>query len=215
MGGISPSPYVQDFLNKNIHKVNLWGESAVPYLWAAALELEQYGQHAVAEGLLFQVLTVIVSVNGGKGKALPSPYYEPQHAIELANGLDPLNRETFNAHSYTAEVLTHFMARRLSRRSLTSIWEKVTRVRFTALRSRTRQEWFRWQTAHGSLATEIPGVPQSWHDLVARSTSLPQNVPALIKAMPQFALLFALVFPHRFNCELVKVVEFALGAGCA
>jgi len=136
--GDAPHSFVQDFLNRYLRKVNMWGESAVPYLWLAALEAEQRGQHTVAEGLIFQVLSSIVEVNGRKGRALPSPYWGPEEALRLAVGFDLTNRETFDGHSYTAEPLIDFFARRLVRRSLASIWEKITKVQFT--------EFFRYGT---------------------------------------------------------------------
>jgi len=212
---IEPNPYVQDFLSAYLRKVNLWGESAVPFLWAAALESEQYGHHSVAERLLFQVLVTVVTVNGRQGRALPSPYFGPQDAIRLANGLDPTNRETFDGHSYTAELLIDFLARRLSRRSLASIWDKISRVQFTKFIVRDPWEWFRWRAEHGSLKTTMPGMPQSWGQLLAHATSPPEGLPTLIHSKPDYALLFALVFPHRFSCDLVKLVEGSLGAGCA
>ena len=206
-------PYVQDFLNGHLRKVNLWGESAVPYLWLAALESEQRGQHTVAEGLLFQVLTAIVEVNGRKGRALPSPYWGPEDALGLASGFDLTNRETFDGHSYTAEPLIDFLARRLSRRSLASIWEKITKVQFTEFFVKESWEWFRWRAEHGSLKTTMPRIPESWDRLLAHATVPPQGLSPLVVSRPHFALLFALVFPHRFSCDLVKLVERSLGAG--
>jgi len=211
--GAPASSYVQDFLNVNLRKVNLWGESAVPYLWATALESEQRGHHTVAEGLIFQVLSTIIEINGRKGRALPNPYYGPENAIRLANGLDPTNRETFAGHSYTAEPLIDFLARRLSRRALASIWDKITRVKFADFSVSKTWEWFRWRAQHGSLKQTMPRTPESWGRLLAHATSRPEGLPTLICSRPDFAVLFALVFPHRFGCELVKLVEGTLRAG--
>lgn len=211
IGGVAPNSYVQDFLNANLRKVNLWGESAVPYLWAAALESEQHGHHSIAEGLLFQVLTTIIEVNGRKGRALPNPYYGPEEALRLANDLDPTNREKFGGHSYTAEPLIDFLARRLSRRALSSIWDKVSKVRFADFCVGETWEWFRWRAQYGSLKETMPGTPESWSRLLAHATSPPERLSPLICSRPQYALLFALVFPHRFGCNLAKLVEQSLG----
>jgi hypothetical protein len=210
-----PKSYVQDFLNVYLPKVNMWGESAVPYLWAAALESEQRGHHTVAEGLLFQVLTTIVEVNGGKGRTLPNPYYEPEGAVRLANGLDPTNRETFEGHSYTTEPLIDFLARRLLRRALASIWDKISRIKLADFSVSETWEWFRWRAQHGSLKETMPRTPESWGRLLAHATSPPKCLPTLICSRPDFAVLFAMVFPHRFSCELVKLVEASLGTGSA
>lgn len=209
------NPFVQGFLNTYLHKVNLWGESAVPYLWVAALELEQYGYHRDAEGLLLLVLSSIVTVNGQMKRALPNPYYGPEEAMRLANDFDATNCEMFDKHSYTAQPLIDFFARRLVRRNLASIWEKISSVQFTTFQVTDQWEWFRWRAQHGSLKTTMPGTPQSWKDLLAHATSPPDSLPRIIESKPHFALLFALVFPHRFNCDLAKLVEASLEAGCA
>jgi hypothetical protein len=206
--------FVQGFLNTHLHKVNLWGESAVPYLWAAALESEQYGNHRDAEGLIFLVLSSIVTVNGGKERALPNPYYGPEESMRLANGLDPTNRETFDKHSYTAEPLIDFLARRLVRQNLASLWDKITRIQFTAFSVRDDWEWFRWRAQHGSLKTTIPGMPQSWKQLLSHATTPSDGLPRLIHSKPGYAVLFSLVYPHRFSCDLARFVEASLGAGC-
>jgi hypothetical protein len=207
--------FVRGFLNTYLHKVNMWGESAVPYLWAAALESEQYGRHSDAEGLILLILSSIVSVNAGREKSLPNPYYGPEESIRLASGLEPTNREMFDRHSYTAEPLIDFLARRLLRRHLASIWEKVTRIHFTEFSVKDTWEWFRWRAQHGSLKTTIPGMPQSWKELLAHATTPPQGLPRLIYSRPEFAVLFGLVFPHRFTCDMAKLVERSLGTGCS
>jgi len=212
------NPFVQGFLNTYLHKVNLWGESAVPYLWAAALESEQYGNHGDAEGLILLVLSSIVTVNGDRetrDRALPNPYYGPDESIRLANGLDPTNRETFDKHSYTAEPLIDFLARRLVRQNLASLWGKITRIQFTNFSVRDKWEWFRWRAQHGSLKTTMPGMPESWQKLLDHATTPAEGLPRLIYSKPDYALLFSLVFPHRFSCNLAKLVEESLGAGCA
>jgi hypothetical protein len=210
--GVPTNPWVQEFLSQYLSKIRLWGESAVPYLWLGALETEEQGHHARSEGLLFLVLKTLVEVNSRRiGRALPNPYYGPESSIRLAIGLDPTNLETFNGHSYTAEPLIDFFARRLSRRSLASIWEKITRIQFVDFTVTEDWEWFRWRAKHGASKTTIPKMPESWARLVAHARDEPKHLPKLIRERPHFAVLFALVFPHRFSCGLAALVEGALG----
>lgn len=209
--GTPANPWVQDFLSVYLHKIRLWGEAAVPYLWLGALETEQYGQHTRSEGLLLLVLKTILEVNSRRvGKALPNTYYGPEDAIRLTIGLDPTNLETFNGHSYTAEPLIDFFARRLSRRTLASIWEKITRIQFVDFTVAEEWEWFCWRAKHGSSKTSIPNAPESWTRLLEHSTAEPRGIPKLIRDRPEFALLFVLVFPHRFGCDLARLVDGAL-----
>ena len=213
LGKLSTAAWVQDFLSAYLHKIRLWGEAAVPYLWLGALETEQYGQHSSSEGLIVLILRTIVEINSRRvGKAFPNTYYGPEEAIRLTIGLDPTNLEAFNGHSYTAEPLIDFLARRLSRRTLASIWEKITRIQFVDFTVTEEWEWFCWRAKHGKSKTSIPNAPQSWARLLDHAHAEPTGIPKLILDRPQFAILFALVFPHRFGCGLARLVEGALAS---
>lgn len=213
--GVAIHEYAQEFLNGYLRKLQIWGESAVPYVWLAALESEQRGQHAIAEGLMFQVLTTIAQINARKGVAVPNPYWGPEDALKLAVGFDLNNRETFDGHSYTEEPLIDFLARRLSRRALASKWEQITRGQFAEFFVKESWEWFRWRARHGFLKTTMPRMPESWSRLLAHATAAPQGLSPIVVSKPEFAVLFTLVFPHRFGCEVVKLVESSLSATLA
>jgi hypothetical protein len=208
----SPNSWVHGYLTEYLRKINLWGEAAVPHVWAGALEVEQYGHHTMSEGLLFQVLKVIVEINARRrGPALPNPYWGPEASVRHTLNLDVTNPETFNGVSYTAEPLIDFFVRRLARPSLASLWEKITKIQFAEFSVTEQWEYFRWRAHHGSLRTSMPKSPESWNRMLEHVKSSPIGTPSLLNSRPQFAILFALVFPHRFTCDLTKVVEGALG----
>lgn len=202
--------FVQDFLMDYMKRIQVWGESAAPYLTMAALELEQHGAHSSSEGLIGQLVKTIVVLNGSKGRGLPNPYYEPEDAVRLLSGMDPTNPEVFTGHSYALEPLVEFLARRLRRRMLAHFWEKITRVQFTWFRPGEDWEWFRWRAERGSLDHRMPNTPQSWGDLLDAAENGPTGVPELLKDRPSFALFFGLVFPHRFGVELLRLIDRAI-----
>jgi len=204
--------FVHKFLSAYIPKVHLWGESAIPYMVIAALALEQHGNHVVAEGLIAQLVHTIADVNGSKGRGLPSPYYEAEEAVRINSGFDELNAEVFAGHSYTLEPLIQFLARRLLRRHLAMLWERVTRIHFARFDVETESDIFRWRATNGSLTTTMPRSPQSWKELLAESESLPKTTPKVFQRRPEFLLYFALVYPHRFTTELLKAVEVSISS---
>ena len=204
--------WIYEFLVEYLPKIKIWGEASVPFLWVAALEVEQYGNHRLAEGLIFQILKVIVEVNARKrGAALPNSYWVRKTSVRLSLELDTPGREEFNGASYTAEPLIDFLVRRMLPRSLSSIWEKITHISFAEFSVTNDWEWFRWRAEHGSLMTSIPRAPESWKRLQEHVAEEPVRVPSLLKARPELALLFTLVFPHRFTCGSSAVVERGLG----
>lgn len=203
--------WIYEFLVEYLPKIKVWGEASIPFLWAAALEVEHYGNHRLAEGLIFQLLTTVVEVNAPrKGAALPNPYWGPEAAVRLGLELDTPGREEFNGASYTAEPLIDFLVRRMLRRSLSLIWEKITHISFAEFSATSEWEWFRWRAEHGSLTTSIPKAPESWTRLQDHVADEPARVPSLLKARPELAVLLTLALPHRFTCGSAALVERAL-----
>jgi hypothetical protein len=201
--------FVHDFLTSYLRRIQVWGESAAPYLIMAALELEQHGAHLQSEQLVTHLVRTIVDLNGSKGRGLPNPYYEPEDALRLLLSLDTTNSEVFSGHSYSLEALVEFLTRRLLRQALTHLWEKITKVHFTWFRPAEDWEWFRWKAEHGSLDTRMPNTPQSWAALLDTAESESIAVPSLLRERPPFAFFFGLVFPHRFGVPLLRLLEHA------
>jgi hypothetical protein len=202
--------YVYDFLSEHIKNAKIWGESATPYMVAAALELEQHGAHRKAERLFIQMIHTILALNSQKGRGFANPYYGPEQVFRLFSGMDPMNSEVFIGHSYHIEALIETLARRLLRNTLAHFWEKITRVHFTWFKPREDSQWFRWHTDDGLLEQKMPNTPQSWSSLLAVSENGPMEVPALLRDRPEFAVLFSLVFPHRFGVGLMRLIDRSL-----
>jgi hypothetical protein len=202
--------YVHDFLSEHIKDAKIWGESATPYMVAAALELEHHGAHRHAERLIVQMMHSILALNSQKGRGFANPYYGPEQVFRLFSGMDPMNSEVFIGHSYHLEALIEMLARRLLRTTLAHFWEKITRVHFTWFKPAEDWQWFRWHTYDGILEQKTPNAPQSWSALLEASEGGPIEVPALLRDRPEFAVLFMLVFPHRFGVGLMRLIDHAL-----
>jgi hypothetical protein len=204
------SSFVHNFLTEYIKYIQIWGESGAPYITMAALELEQHGHHAASEQLIGGLVNTIVTLNGSKGRGLPSPYYAPENAIRLLYGMDPTNAEIFTGHSYVLEALIEFLTRRLRRNLLEHFWEKITRVQFTWFRPGEDWEWFCWKSKSGSLDQRMPKTPQSWAELVEKAEKESINLPMMLQERPHFALFFCIVFPHRFGVGCLRLIDRAI-----
>ena len=201
--------FISDFVRKHIAKIRLWGESAVPLLLAAALQLERRVSQLEAENLIANILYSVASTNArDEGIGVPNPYYEAEKSIRIADGLEPDFQERFRGHSYSMETLVDFLARRWRRRTLARLWEEVTENQFLTFRPSETWEWFVWRARHGSLDTRFPGRPQSWTALLAAAENRSTDaLPARLLQNPTFALLFVLVFPHRLRPDLFAFIE--------
>jgi hypothetical protein len=205
--------FVRSFLTTRLREASMWGESAVPYLFLAALESEENCRPHVAEGLAIQLIREISTWNSAfaTGRGVSNPYYSSGEALRLYYSLDSLNSEQFVGISYCVASLIDFLARRWRRQALASLWFGVTRIFLTSYIPVTSAEWFRWRSSDGILDSHLAGEPQSWESLrnSAETLSVQELPPTLVKR-PEFALWFILVYPHRFTPAVVKLIEDAL-----
>ncbi len=205
--------FVRDFLSKWLFKMKIWGESATPYFVMAALEKESQGEQGAAEFLLMNALGMILTVNGQRdgGRGLPSPYYSPEQALRLLYQLDQDCREDFVGSAYTVYPLIDFLVRRLRRQALWSLWYPITGNSLKAFYPSEAWEWFRWRADNGALNSRFVGSPQSWSYLVSEVEKIDTNLlPRHLRERPAFAVFFALVYPHRFTREVLKLIEDSL-----
>ena len=205
--------FVQSFLTLRLKEAVLWGESAVPHLFLAALEAEENCKPNMAEGLAIQLVREISVANGasGAGRGVSSPYYSTEEALRLNYGLDFLNTEQFVGLSYSIAALIDFLARRWRRQALAALWFGVTRMSLVSYVPATFAEWYRWKSSDGVLDSRLPAEPQSWESLrtSAETISL-DELPPTLRKRPAFALWFVLVYPHRFTRTTAKLIEDAL-----
>jgi hypothetical protein len=205
--------FIGSFLTTRLREAAMWGESAVPYLFLAALETEQNCRPHLAEGIAIQLVREISGANGASavGRGIPNPYYSPEETLRLNYGLDFTNSEQFLGFSYSTEALIDFLARRWRRQALASLWFGVTRMAFATYVPASFPEWFRWRSSCGTLSSSLPGEPQSWEALRTHAETLPlSDLPPTLARRPAFALWFALVYPHRFTPALAKLIEDAV-----
>jgi hypothetical protein len=205
--------FIRDFVAKWMPKMKMWGESATPYFVMAALETECLGQQARAEFFLSKALETILEINGKRDghRGLASPYYSPEQSLRLVYQLDQDCREDFVGAAYTVHPLIDFFVRRLRREVLRGLWYPITGNTLKALYPSSDWEWLRWRAESGVLNSRFVGSPQSWPTLVREVESVDTSIlPSQLRKRPAFAVLFALVYPHRFTRELLKLIEDAL-----
>ena len=205
--------FIPSFLTARLREAAMWGESAVPYLFLAALETEQNCNPRVAEGIAIQLVREISAANGASavGRGVPNPYYSPEEALRLNYGLDSTNSQQFVGFSYSIEALIDFLARRWRRQALASLWFGVTRMAFATYVPASFPEWFRWHSSDGILSSSLPGEPQSWEALRTKAEIMSfDDLPPTLAKHPAFALCFVLVYPHRFTPSIAKLIENAV-----
>ncbi len=168
----------------------LWGESAVPFFLAAVWALDALRGDALADGVLFSVLSGVSQMSGAKSHVkLPPPHDSADEAnAKLLRRL--FEKETAlelqTADSYTLEPLVTLACRRLWRNALAARWPEITKVGIVRLipdRPRDLLLW-RWGQQRGVEQSRLFGVPQSWRELL-NGTRKPEHqfLPAVLKVL--------------------------------
>jgi hypothetical protein len=122
--------------------------------------------------------------------------------------LDENHREDFVGGAYTVQPLIDFLARRWRRQALRSVWYSITATSMRAFYPGDVWEWFRWRSESGALNSRLAASPQSWTALLEEVDAVDTSaLPPILRQKPAFAILFVLVYPHRFTRELSKLIE--------
>lgn len=191
----------------------LWGESAIPFHLLTFRFLGNATSDRLSEAMLLNLITTIANTNGGHSReGLPDPYEDADTILER------LVRRTKNAkrrprmhtgRSYTLEGLVFLAARRLLKVSLEATWASITHVEFVKFVPAQVNDFLLWNSKDGSLNSRQPGRPQSWKALLvtARNPDIQQHLPPILLDRPDFAVLLALVFPHRLTTELMLFID--------
>lgn len=192
----------------------LWGESAVPFFLVTMWALDNLRCDLFSDRILLSVLSGVANQNGRHWMPkLPAPYDSADEANSkflrrLFHGEKAL--ELQSRASYTLESLVTLTAGRMWRNALASIWPQITEISLIRLVPDNPRDLLLWHWGHerGKEQDRLFGAPQSWRDLQIESRrNEDDSLPDVIKDEFDFALLFALCFPHRLNKGLVKFFE--------
>jgi hypothetical protein len=191
----------------------IWGESAIPFLVAVVLFLGNTSGDRLDDGLLLSLVRSVATANGRRSRqGLADPYEDADSVLtRLLRRMKKAgpHPRTHTGRAYTLEGLVFLAARRLLKGPLDAQWAGITYVDFIKFIPKRLDDFLLWHADKGSLDSRQPGRPQSWAGLLAmvRSQDYQKNLPDAVRDNPLFALLFALVVPHRFTSDLTLYLD--------
>lgn len=201
--------FAGEFLPQSIRRSFFWGESAVPYLFLASLELGARCQPIAAEGLMLQMLDIAGMANEYGRRGVPDIFVSIEDGLVFQHRLTGYEEGlSYAGFSYVVEPVVEYLARRWRRQGLARRWRGITRISLMTSVPEQGWEWFRWRAAAVSLASRFFPEPQSWQEL--RGTAEARNadeVPKWLRDNPEFLSYFVLVYPHRWNVHSAKALE--------
>ena len=200
------------------HRLLFWGESASPHFFTIMWFLESVGGLAQAQDVLLRLIGALALRNSKlSDDPLDGPDVTPDEVLarlfQLAREKSPPRRGRRAVASWTLEAMIHIATRRGLRAGLAEMWSHITRVDLASFVPREPFDLLLWEGAEGEEATRIVGRPQSWKQLVAAAAASDiARLPSILSVDPEFAMLFALAYPHRNSTELIKLLDQSFGS---
>lgn len=195
-----------------------WGESASPHFLAIIWFLERVGAADKARDVILRLIGALAARNAKlSDDPLDGPDVSPDEVLarlfRLPREKEQSRRGRRAVASWSIEFFIHLAARRGLRDGLAEQWARITRVDMASFLVRRSSDLLLWDGAEGEEATRIAGKPQRWSELLANANSRDfASLPITLQENPDFALIFALAYPHRNSLPLVKALDEWFGA---
>ncbi len=201
---------VRAVLSRELKYIRLAGESDVPLFLLLGSALEQLGDIRAAEAMVISLVRTISKSNQRHSPAaLADPYHDTEQVLLHAFGADSnLDGEQFDGRSYTLNVGIEWLARRLLRQHLASMWPDITRVQLYEFRPATPEQYLAAEDNGGELKMWFAGQPQSWSALLdASNTPDSGTLPKLLLAHCEMLPYLPLLLPHRLTAAISRAID--------
>jgi hypothetical protein len=186
----------------------IWGESAAPFIFSIALELEQECNQLTGERIVIDFLRILLFSHGEHMRGMPDIFASIEDSVRYLHQITESDRENYAGFSYAIEPCIDYLARRWRRQALTPLWNAITRISLEQSIPGLAWEWFWWRADSAQLMSSIPGQPQSWTDL--RNAANARDIgllPNLLTSQQNFLLYFLVVFPHRLTLNTLFALD--------
>jgi hypothetical protein len=211
---------IRAFVLAHCEEMDLWGESAVPWMLMVAWYLEDCGRPLDAEGIWNVIGYALATSNKRHGPeprrlmSIPDPYLGAEGALGRRIGVptdDTIEEASYVGHAFTLKSVITLLARRMRRQALARLWYDVTDVAMAEMYPDPKWAWLLWRSQGGGPRETWAKRPESWATLrrEAEATDT-SDLPALAVVRPDFLLAFLCTYPHRVRTDVVKLLDSAL-----
>lgn len=201
---------IRGVLKREHSFVKLSGESEIPGFVMMSAALGQLGEIRNGEAMALSLVRTLATFNQRESpSALPDPYHSAEDVLLSRLGGDSdLEGEQFDGHSYMLMLGVQWVARRLCRQFLASVWADVTRIELVEMQPSNPNAYLAEDDPDGELKISFAGQPQSWAELLAESRRLDRSkLPDLLWARRELIPYLPLLFPYRFTPALAAAID--------
>ncbi len=196
-------------LKENLKMLNIWGESAFPYIFSIIQYLENSKETLEAKGLLVATMDAILKKSANTSdKGLASLYYSPAEALSTIykQNPEPIDFSEFCGGSYILNALVEMFVRRDFRDLLSDRWKKISYIRYKEFKPDRFEDNFSWHSDVGKNISQFPNSTQSWKELKNESINI-SDLPLNLKRFNENFRFFILVYPHRCTPFFVRTID--------
>lgn len=201
---------VETVLRRESKHVRLAGEADVPAFLMVACALGQIGEIPAAEGMVLSLARTLSKANQRHSQAaLADPYHDTEQVLLHQIGADSdLDGEQFDGRAYMLHIAIEWLARRLWRQHLASMWSDITHVEFCEFRPSRPDCYLAVSDDQGTLVMWQAGQPQSWAALLAQARELDRSkLPDVLWARRELIPYLPLLFPYRLTSTLASAID--------
>lgn len=209
------SQTLRQILKLGATSVSIWGEAAVPQVFAHILALRISDPTFHPNMLFHEVLRWIVSENTKSEIAfVPSPYHDLNDCIRsqlstILEGTKDIGAEVIPRSSYFAEGLLHCFVRANFKSYCKSIWPDLTRLSHIRFIPGDKWEYGLWRAENGQTITRQFPHRYNWADLQREAAQVDApNIPSQLRNDPVVLLAFLIYYPHRGIPEALRFLHF-------
>jgi len=106
------------------------------------------------------------------------------------------------------ELTVQWVARRLWRQFLGSLWADITRIELIEIQPSNPNAYLAGEDPDSEMRVSFAGQPQSWAELLAESRALDRSkLPDLLWARRELMPYLPLLFPYRFTKVLASAID--------
>lgn len=209
---------VQELLARELPYIRTLAEAGVPLVFLVAWALNELGEYLFPVFLITEVAKELLEANHPNSEhGLPDPYHSLREVqlAHLTRDHTFLDEEDFSGKSYMVHVAIEWLARRLWKRHVETLWPDATRIQQMEHWPQIPEGFFRYRDPNAQLQVGQFPAPTSWSELSrASSRTNRNNIPELLLSRPELMPLVPLVFPHRFTSSYAGALDHLItGAG--
>jgi hypothetical protein len=197
-----------------LYKENLWywGESATPFFITISMLVRDFGETAISNAIIGQVIALLSSENKLKEtNTFPVPYADPYYTSEeiLSSLFDikKIDFKSFLGSSYHIGALVDILVRRGNKTIVQYFWKDISLVRKCEFLPTPIWKMLTWQCDEGEQVEQFFDQPQSWKKLKVDASNIDYSTLPVVLVNNPFSLYFLICYPHRLGQPTIKLID--------